>query len=46
METTHKPLHLRQMEFGTVKDLGHTCKFFFNSIIFKEDFKYTDRETF
>jgi hypothetical protein len=30
MEMTHQPLHLRQINFSTVKDCGHTDKFYLN----------------
>jgi len=33
METAHEPLYfVRQMKFGTVKDHGHTYKFYFESL--------------
>jgi hypothetical protein len=38
METTHGPLHLRQMKSDTVKDHGHTYKFF----LFDKGFTYND----
>jgi hypothetical protein len=31
METTHKPLQLKQVKFGTVKRHGHIYKFYFNN---------------
>jgi hypothetical protein len=33
METAHKPLHLRGIRFGTVKDHGHTYEFYLNQLL-------------
>jgi hypothetical protein len=42
-----KLITLRQMKFATVKDHGHTYKFYFNhDILFEEAFKCGDSEKF
>jgi hypothetical protein len=47
VETTHESLHLRQMNFGIVKDHGHTNKFYLNhNFVFFAVFKYDDGAKF
>jgi hypothetical protein len=44
METTHEPLHLRQLQFGTVK--YQTYLHLDHSVLFDKEFKYGDDAKF
>jgi hypothetical protein len=41
IQRTHKPLHLSQIKFYTLKDNGHTYKFYFNHPFINGTFEYS-----